>query len=87
MKAVLPDSKIPKKWYNILPDLPEPLAPPLDPRDGRADRAGEALQDFRWGGAGEAGNKHGEVHWNLERSQRALLQNRPPNTALSRHEP
>lgn len=31
MKAVLPDSKIPKKWYNILPDLPEPLAPPLDP--------------------------------------------------------
>ncbi|WP_456367695.1 TrpB-like pyridoxal phosphate-dependent enzyme [Thermococcus sp.] len=31
MKAVLPDSKIPKRWYNILPDLPEPLAPPLDP--------------------------------------------------------
>ncbi|ANF22897.1 TrpB-like pyridoxal phosphate-dependent enzyme [Thermococcus piezophilus] len=31
MKAVLQDSKIPKKWYNILPDLPEPLAPPLDP--------------------------------------------------------
>ncbi len=22
---------MPKKWYNILPDLPEPLAPPLDP--------------------------------------------------------
>ncbi|NJE84909.1 TrpB-like pyridoxal phosphate-dependent enzyme [Thermococcus sp. CX2] len=31
MKAVLPDSEIPKRWYNILPDLPEPLAPPLDP--------------------------------------------------------
>lgn len=31
MKAVLPDGKIPKFWYNILPDLPEPLEPPLDP--------------------------------------------------------
>ncbi|AMM54594.1 TrpB-like pyridoxal phosphate-dependent enzyme [Pyrococcus kukulkanii] len=31
MKVVLPDGKIPRKWYNILPDLPEPLAPPLDP--------------------------------------------------------
>ncbi|AFK23042.1 TrpB-like pyridoxal phosphate-dependent enzyme [Pyrococcus sp. ST04] len=31
MKVVLPDGKIPRRWYNILPDLPEPLAPPLDP--------------------------------------------------------
>ncbi|AEC51086.1 tryptophan synthase subunit beta [Pyrococcus sp. NA2] len=31
MKVVLPDGKIPKKWYNILPDLPEPVPPPLDP--------------------------------------------------------
>ncbi|MBU1913993.1 MAG: TrpB-like pyridoxal-phosphate dependent enzyme, partial [Candidatus Thermoplasmatota archaeon] len=22
---------MPKRWYNILPDLPEPLAPPLNP--------------------------------------------------------
>ncbi|MCJ7488826.1 MAG: TrpB-like pyridoxal-phosphate dependent enzyme, partial [Thermoplasmata archaeon] len=22
---------MPKKWYNILPDLPEPLPPPLNP--------------------------------------------------------
>ncbi|MDK2869694.1 MAG: tryptophan synthase beta chain [Pyrococcus sp.] len=31
MKVVLPDGRIPRRWYNILPDLPEPLAPPLDP--------------------------------------------------------
>ncbi len=27
----LPQSQIPQTWYNILPDLPEPLAPPLHP--------------------------------------------------------
>ncbi|MCL2641423.1 MAG: TrpB-like pyridoxal phosphate-dependent enzyme [Phycisphaerales bacterium] len=27
----LPQSKIPTHWYNILPDLPTPLAPPLHP--------------------------------------------------------
>ncbi|SPE20276.1 Tryptophan synthase beta chain 2 [Candidatus Sulfotelmatomonas gaucii] len=27
----LPQSRIPQAWYNILPDLPEPLAPPLHP--------------------------------------------------------
>ena len=31
VKAVLKPEEIPTKWYNILPDLPEPLAPPLDP--------------------------------------------------------
>ena len=31
VKAVLKPEDMPKKWYNILPDLPEPLAPPLDP--------------------------------------------------------
>ncbi|HIP88691.1 MAG TPA: TrpB-like pyridoxal phosphate-dependent enzyme [Thermococcus paralvinellae] len=31
VKAVLKPEEMPKKWYNILPDLPEPLAPPLDP--------------------------------------------------------
>ncbi|ADT83134.1 TrpB-like pyridoxal phosphate-dependent enzyme [Thermococcus barophilus] len=30
VKAVLKPEEMPKKWYNILPDLPEPLAPPLD---------------------------------------------------------
>ena len=27
----LPQSHIPQSWYNILPDLPTPLAPPLHP--------------------------------------------------------
>jgi len=26
--------EMPDRWYNILPDLPEPLPPPLDPKDG-----------------------------------------------------
>ncbi len=30
-KIYLSPSEMPKQWYNILPDLPEPLAPPLDP--------------------------------------------------------
>lgn len=30
MKVFLDDEGIPKKWYNILPDLPEPLPPPMD---------------------------------------------------------
>jgi tryptophan synthase beta chain len=30
-KAVLPDSKIPPAWYNILPDLPGEPLPPLHP--------------------------------------------------------
>ncbi|HRU81423.1 MAG TPA: hypothetical protein P5168_02610, partial [Candidatus Methanomethylicus sp.] len=28
----LPVDEIPKYWYNILPDLPEPCPPPLDPK-------------------------------------------------------
>lgn len=27
----LPQNRIPRAWYNILPDLPEPMAPPLHP--------------------------------------------------------
>ena len=27
----LPQSRIPLTWYNILPDLPAPMAPPLHP--------------------------------------------------------
>jgi len=30
-KVVLSDYEIPKEWYNILPDLPKPLPPPIDP--------------------------------------------------------
>jgi Predicted alternative tryptophan synthase beta-subunit (paralog of TrpB) len=27
----LREDELPTRWYNILPDLPEPLPPPLDP--------------------------------------------------------
>ncbi len=30
----LSPSEVPSYWYNILPDLPEPVPPPLDPRTG-----------------------------------------------------
>ncbi len=33
-KVVLSESDLPKKWYNILADLPEPLDPPLNPTTG-----------------------------------------------------
>ncbi|QLA15896.1 TrpB-like pyridoxal phosphate-dependent enzyme [Desulfolutivibrio sulfoxidireducens] len=32
MKIILPEKDMPTKWYNALPDLPTPLAPPLDPQ-------------------------------------------------------
>ncbi|MDV3244071.1 MAG: TrpB-like pyridoxal phosphate-dependent enzyme [Nitrososphaerales archaeon] len=32
IKSVLHPDKLPKQYYNILHDLPEPLAPPLDPK-------------------------------------------------------
>jgi tryptophan synthase beta chain len=31
-KIMLDDNKIPKQWYNVLPDLPNKPAPPLNPR-------------------------------------------------------
>lgn len=31
MKVVLPEREIPKKWYNILPDMPNLPRPPLNP--------------------------------------------------------
>jgi tryptophan synthase beta chain len=30
----LPVDKLPKKWYNIAPDLPDPLPPPKEPKSG-----------------------------------------------------
>ncbi len=32
VKYLLDIDEMPKKWYNILPDLPEPLPPPLNPK-------------------------------------------------------
>lgn len=31
IKYLLDENQIPRKWYNILPDLPKPLDPPLHP--------------------------------------------------------
>lgn len=32
LKVNLPVDEIPRTWYNVIPDLPEPLPPPLDPK-------------------------------------------------------
>lgn len=34
-KIVLRESELPQRWYNINPDLPKPLAPPLHPGTGQ----------------------------------------------------
>ena len=34
-KIILPESEMPQRWYNINPDLPAPLAPPLNPKTGQ----------------------------------------------------
>ena len=34
IKIQLPVDDLPKNWYNILPDLPQPLPPPKDPETG-----------------------------------------------------
>lgn len=34
MKFLLPESEIPKRWFNIAPYLPRGLEPPLDPQTG-----------------------------------------------------
>jgi tryptophan synthase beta chain len=28
--------EMPTRWYNIQPDLPEPLPPPMDPENGES---------------------------------------------------
>ena len=35
VKFLLPEDRIPKHWYNIAADLPEPLAPVLNPGTGQ----------------------------------------------------
>ena len=30
-KILLDENEMPKEWYNVLPDLPEELPPPLNP--------------------------------------------------------
>jgi len=30
-KIILGEEEVPRQWYNVLPDLPKPLPPPIDP--------------------------------------------------------
>ncbi len=34
-KIVLPETELPRQWYNILPELPTPMEPPLHPVTGK----------------------------------------------------
>ena len=34
-KFLLPERELPKSWYNVIPDLPAPLPPPLNPATGQ----------------------------------------------------
>ncbi len=34
-KIMLNDSEIPRQWYNVLPDMPSPMNPPLHPGTGK----------------------------------------------------
>jgi len=35
VKVILADNEIPRQWYNILPDMPTPMHPPLHPGTGK----------------------------------------------------
>ena len=35
VKYVLPESELPRQWYNVIPDLPAPPPPPLHPGTGQ----------------------------------------------------
>jgi len=34
-KVILDESEIPARWYNVMPDLPAPMPPPLHPGTGQ----------------------------------------------------
>ncbi len=42
----LSPSEMPERWYNIQPDLPEPLAPPLNPKTGEPIKPEELAPIF-----------------------------------------
>ncbi|WP_297058903.1 TrpB-like pyridoxal phosphate-dependent enzyme [Thermosulfurimonas sp.] len=45
-KVLLPEKELPEAWFNIIPRLPEPPAPPLDPRTGRPVNPEDLLRIF-----------------------------------------
>lgn len=46
VKVVLQDREIPKKWYNIMADLPIPMKPPLHPGTGKPVTPGDLAAIF-----------------------------------------
>ncbi len=45
-KIMLPEDRIPKQWYNIIPDMPGPLAPVISPRTMQPVKPEEMLAIF-----------------------------------------
>ena len=45
-KIMLSEKEIPQRWYNIQPDLPAPLAPPINPATGKPLTAEELAPIF-----------------------------------------
>ena len=59
VKYLLPEDRIPRAWYHIAADLPQPPPPPLHPRHRQADRPRRPRGDLpdgahRPGGLGRA---------------------------------
>ena len=48
-KIILAEKDIPRQWYNIVPDLPEPLPPPLHPATGKPIGAEDLTPIFPMG--------------------------------------
>ena len=42
IKYLLTEDRIPRAWYNIIPDLPHPMSPVLHPGTLKPARAGPA---------------------------------------------
>ena len=40
-KYLLSERELPKSWYNVIPDLPQPLPPPLNPATGQPASPGD----------------------------------------------
>ena len=40
-KYLLPERELPRSWYNVIPDLPQPLPPPLNPATGQPANPGD----------------------------------------------
>jgi len=47
-KFLLPERDLPKSWYNVIPDLPAPLPPPLNPATGQPANPSELEAIFPW---------------------------------------